>query len=167
VKTSFFLNSVAVTVDCHPLTPLLEILRTGFRLKGTKEGCASGECGTCLVFMDSSLVNSCLVPAFRLEDKQIMTIEGFVKTKGYADIEKAFLSGDILYCGFCTPSLVLAVESLLQKRAAPKRKEIAAYLADNLCLYAGSSRIIEAVMLAAALRRKRRDGKKLRSGTRL
>jgi carbon-monoxide dehydrogenase small subunit len=167
VKIAFHLNGVPVTVECHPLRPLLEILRTDFRLKGTKQGCGNGECGSCLVFMDASLVNACLLPAFRLEGKRIVSIEGFVKTREYADIEKAFLEGDILYCGFCTPSLILAVESLLQKRSAPSDREINAYLADNLCLYAGSGRIVEAVSRAAALRRKRRDGKKTRSGSRV
>lgn len=167
MKIAFELNGVSVTVECHPLKSLLDILRQDFRLKGTKEGCGSGECGNCLVFMDAALVNACLLPAFRLEGKRIMSIEGFVKTREYADIEKAFLAGDILTCGFCTPSLILAVESLLQKRSAPGRKEITAYLAENLCLYAGSGRIVEAVQAAAALRRKRRDGKKSRFGARL
>jgi len=167
MTVEFFLNDEPVTLDCHPLKPLLEILRGDFRLKGTKQGCGNGECGTCLVFLDSLLVNSCLLPAFRLHNRRVTTIEGFVKTREYQDIEKAFLSRDILYCGNCTPSLVLAVESLLQKRANPTATEIELYLADHLCLYAGSGQITEAVGLAADLRRKRKDGKKPRSGARL
>jgi carbon-monoxide dehydrogenase small subunit len=166
MNIGFHLNDEFVRLDCRPLRPLLTVLRADFRLKGTKQGCGAGECGNCLVFVNGLLVNSCLVPAFRLEGKRVTTIEGFVKTREYLDIEKAFLARNILACGFCTPSLILAVEALLLHHANPTEKEIAAYLTDTLCLYAGSSQIIDAVGLAADFRRKRSDGKRFRSDTR-
>jgi carbon-monoxide dehydrogenase small subunit len=163
MSIDFFLNGERVRLDCHPLRPLLDVLRADFRLKGTKQGCGEGQCGNCLVFLDDLLVNACLVPAFRLEGKRVLTIEGFVKTKEYLDIEKAFLTRDALTCGFCSPALVMAIEALLAKRADPTEKEIAAFLAGTLCASSGSGRIVDAVRLAAELRRKRGDGKKLRT----
>jgi len=167
MKISFTLNGVGVQVDCPPFKSLLEVLRSDFRLRGTKQGCRDGDCGGCLVFLAGHLVNSCLTPAFRVDGKRVLTIEGFVKTREYADIEKAFLSKDILYCGFCTPSLVMAVESLLLSKSNPDRKDVEEYLTGNLCYYSGSHQIIDAVLAARDLRRKRRDGKKGRSNTNL
>jgi aerobic-type carbon monoxide dehydrogenase small subunit (CoxS/CutS family) len=166
MKVFFVLNGERVSVDCHPLRSLLEVLRLDFRLKGTKRGCGSGECGNCLVFLDGLLVNACLLPAFRIEGKRVTTIEGFVKTREYLDIEKAFLARDILSCGFCTPSLIMAVEALLSKRSSPTEKEIAAFLAGNLCSYSGSLQIIKAVGAAAEARRRRGDARRHRTGAR-
>ncbi len=162
----FILNGERVSLDCDPLRPLLELLRVDFRLKGTKQGCGVGECGNCLVFLDGLLVNACLVPAFSVDGKRVTTIEGFVKTREYLDIEKAFLARDVLACGFCTPSLILAVEALLAKRSKPTKRDIAVFLEGSLCSYSGSRSIVEAVILAAEARRKRGDGKRLRTDVR-
>ncbi|MBN2354088.1 MAG: (2Fe-2S)-binding protein [Spirochaetales bacterium] len=167
MKARFILNGERVAVSCHPLRPLIEVLRSDFRLKGTKGGCGAGECGNCLVFLDELLVNSCLLPVYRLEGKRVTTIEGFVKTREYLDIEKAFLARDILSCGLCTPSLILAVEALLARRSSPTEKEIAAFLEGNLCSYSGSLQIIKAVSLAAETRKRRRgDVKRHRTDAR-
>jgi carbon-monoxide dehydrogenase small subunit len=166
MNIAFHLNGERVELDCHPLRPLLDVIRIVFRLKGTKQGCGEGACGSCRVFLDGLLVNACLVPAFRLEGKRVTTIEGFVKSKEYADIEKAFLARDVMACGFCAPSLVLAVEALLAKRANPTEKEIADSLAGSICSAVGAGQIIQAVSLATETRRKRGDGKRSRTDTR-
>ena len=155
MRVNFFLNSEKVSLECSPLRSLLEIIRYDFRLRNTKEGCLKGECGSCLVFVDNLLINSCLKPAYQLEGKRVLTIEGFVKTKEYQDIEKAFLAKDLFSCSFCTPSLILATESLLINRPEATASEIEEYLSGYLCHFSSSQNLLDAITLAASQRRKR------------
>ncbi|RPJ03291.1 MAG: (2Fe-2S)-binding protein [Spirochaetaceae bacterium] len=163
MTVEFMLDEEPVSIDVHPMETLLEILRTHLGRTATRQGCGRGECGSCQVFMDDMLVNACLVPAFRLEGKIIQTIEGFSRTKDYLDIEKAFLAKNITQCGFCVPSLVLSAQAILQAKSAPMKHEVEDFLAGNFCLYSGLHQVADAIIYAAQLRRKRRDGKKGRT----
>jgi carbon-monoxide dehydrogenase small subunit len=159
----FLLDDEPVSLETPPLESLLDILRNRLGRTATRQGCGRGECGSCQVFMDDLLVNACLVPAFRLAGKNIQTIEGFSRTKDYADIEKAFLAKNITQCGFCVPSMALSAQAILQAKNAPLKHEVEEFLAGNLCLYSGLHQVADAIMYAAQLRRKRRDGKKGRA----
>jgi carbon-monoxide dehydrogenase small subunit len=147
MKIKFTLNNKAVEVDSTLSRRLIDVIREDFKLTGTKEGCAEGECGACLLFVDDELMNSCLVPMANVVDKDVLTIEGFSQTEGYKNIEKAFMTSGGVQCGFCTPGMVMAVYDLLRKRPNPDLDDIKEGLSGNLCRCTGYQMIFEAVEL--------------------
>lgn len=148
-QIEFTLNGNVVTVRCNPLRRLLDVLREDFGLTGTKEGCGEGECGTCAVLMAGKLVNSCLVPIGTIENKSILTIEGYRDTERFQVVKAAFETEGGVQCGFCTPGMVLATEALLGEIPHPTRDEVATYLSGNLCRCTGYDMIIKAVITAS------------------
>ncbi len=148
-------NGQAIELDASPGERLIDLLRDRLQLRGTKESCGKGHCGSCLVFLDGNLVNACLVPAFRLNGADVVTIEGFSRTKEFAAIEKAFADILPLQCGLCTSGLVMATGALLHANTRPSESQIRQALAGNLCRCTGYRAITEAVMSASELWGKR------------
>lgn len=148
MKIEFILNNEQKVIDVDPARRLLDILREDFGLTSVKEGCGEGECGACVVLMDSRAVNSCLVPAGNIVGKSILTLEGYKKTERYKIIEECFLKAGSVQCGFCTPGFVMATESLLNENPHPTEEEIKAGLSGNLCRCTGYNMIIAGVKLA-------------------
>jgi carbon-monoxide dehydrogenase small subunit len=131
---------------------LLDVVRDDHGLKGTKEGCAEGECGACLVFMDEEIYNSCLVPLANAIGKKVMTIEAYAKTEDYQHIAQAMLQAGGVQCGYCTPGMVMAIGALLKRYPKPTREEIKEGLSGNLCRCTGYQMIFDAVeMLVVAV----------------
>jgi carbon-monoxide dehydrogenase small subunit len=130
---------------------LLDVLREQLNLTGTKEGCGEGECGACSVLIDGQLVNSCLVPVAQVEGCSIKTIEGIAisETQLHA-VQQAFIECGGAQCGICTPGMVLASISLLERHPNPTDEQIRIGLAGNLCRCTGYMRIFEAVRKAAS-----------------
>lgn len=147
MKIKFELNHEVVEVETTLSKRLLDVIREDFDLIGTKEGCAEGECGACLVYVDDLLVNSCLVPIANVVDKQVITIEAFSKTKSYQKIEDAFVKAGAVQCGYCTPGMVMAVHELLKQYPNPTVEEVKEGLSGNLCRCTGYQSIFEAVNL--------------------
>lgn len=143
----FTLNGTKVTVSGAPNRRLLDVLRLDFGLKGTKEGCGEGECGACAVLVDHEIVQSCLFPLANAEGKDVLTIEGFSATPRFAALKRAFEAEGAVQCGFCTPGMILAAESLLSRNPSPTDEEILVGLSGNLCRCTGYR------MIAAAIRR--------------
>jgi len=136
----------------EPIAPhhtLLDVLRDVFRLTGTKECCAEGECGACTVLIDGQAVCSCLVLAVEVEGREITTIEGLGAGGRLDPLQETFISTGAVQCGFCIPGMIMAARQLLSTNPDPTREEIQEGLSGNLCRCAGYSRIIDAVMLAA------------------
>ena len=131
-----------------PMARLLDVLRTGLRLTGTKEGCGEGECGACSVLLDGALVNSCLVPALQAEGARIKTIEGVATDDQLHAVQRAFVECGGAQCGICTPGMVLAALSLLERTPDPTDADIRDGLAGNLCRCTGYTKIFEAVVRA-------------------
>nr|WP_242649373.1 (2Fe-2S)-binding protein [Syntrophomonas wolfei] len=146
---NFKLNGKNINLKIHPLKRLVDILRDDLQLTGTKEGCGEGECGACAVLLDDKLVNSCLVPAALLEDKSVLTIEGYRNTEKFKVLSACFEKAGSVQCGFCTPGMILAAEALLRQNPKPLEGEIRAALAGNLCRCTGYNLIVEAILLAA------------------
>ncbi len=140
-------NGEDVTLEGHPMTRLLDALRVNLRLTGTKEGCGEGECGACSVLIDGVLVNSCLVPMLQADGADIRTIEGVAGRELHA-VQQAFITHGGAQCGICTPGMVLAAVSLLERNPTPDPGDIRAALAGNLCRCTGYARIFEAVVAA-------------------
>ena len=143
-------------VESPPLARLLDLLRDGLGLTGTKEGCGEGECGACAVLLDGELVNSCLVPACQAEGRSVTTIEGLAARGELHPVQRAFWEKGGAQCGICTPGMVIAAEALLARTPRPSAEEIRAGLAGNLCRCTGYVKIVEAVAAAAKTRPARR-----------
>ncbi len=141
-------NGAARIVCAFPMARLLDVLREELRLTGTKEGCGEGECGACSVLLNGELVNSCLVPAAQVSGANITTIEGVAHDDQLHAVQQAFLTHGGAQCGICTPGMVLAAISLLERNPQPTEAEIRTGLAGNLCRCTGYMKIFEAVVHA-------------------
>ena len=142
-------NGAESLLRAYPMARLLDVLREQLRLTGTKEGCGEGECGACAVFVDDELVNSCLVPVAQVEGAVVRTIEGLAPggEKLHA-VQEAFLSYGGAQCGICTPGMVMAAVSLLERNPRPSEAQMREHLAGNLCRCTGYMKIFEAVVRA-------------------
>ena len=129
---------------------LLDILRDRLGLKGTKEGCSTGDCGICAVLMDGKLVNSCLVFAIQARNKEIVTIEGVGTAEKPHPIQQAFMRWNASQCGYCIPAMILASKELLDKNPNPTTEEIRIATRGIICRCTGYVKIFEAIKTAAA-----------------
>jgi carbon-monoxide dehydrogenase small subunit len=138
--------------DClsEPHETLLDALRDKLMLTGTKEGCATGDCGACSVMVDGRLVCSCLVLAAEVDGAKVETIEGMAKGGELHPLQEKFLEMNGLQCGICTPGILVAAKALLERNPDPDETEIRYWLAGNLCRCTGYDKIIRSVMAAAA-----------------
>jgi aerobic carbon-monoxide dehydrogenase small subunit len=142
-------NGEPKVVRAFPMERLLDVLRQQLGLIGAKEGCGEGECGSCSVLMDDTLVNSCLVPILQAEGATIVTIEGLAAGEQLDALQEAFLECGGSQCGICTPGMILAAFHLLNKNPRPTLQEVKEGLSGNLCRCTGYVQIFEAVARAA------------------
>ena len=129
---------------------LLHVLRERLGLPGAKNACEQGECGSCSVYLDGTLVCSCLVAAGQAEGRDVVTVEGLGSDDELHPIQEAFLEAGAVQSGFCTPGLIVATHDLLARNAAPSDAEIREALAGNHCRCTGYEKILDAVRMAAA-----------------
>ncbi len=143
------------TRDClvTPNTTLLEALRYGLGLTGSKQGCDKGDCGACTVVMDGVPVLACLTLALACEGRDIRTVEGLATAGVPHPLQDAFDETGGAQCGFCTPGMLMSAYALLERDPAPSRQAIAEALSGNLCRCTGYTKILDAVELAAKRRR--------------
>ena len=134
---------------CEPEQTLLEVLRDELQFTGTKEGCGTGDCGSCSVTIEGRLVCSCLVLAVEAEGRRIETIEGMADGGELHLLQAKFLEHTALQCGVCTPGMLVASRALLEKNPDPTESEVRYWLAGNLCRCTGYDKIIRAVLDAA------------------
>lgn len=130
----------------EPYRTLLEILRYELRLTGTKEGCGSGNCGSCTVLLDGKAVNSCLILAAEVEGKEITTIEGLSSQGELHPLQRAFIDEGAVQCGFCTPGVILTAKAFLDSNPHPTEAQIRLAIAGNLCRCTGYDKIVRAIM---------------------
>jgi aerobic carbon-monoxide dehydrogenase small subunit len=148
---SLVVNGKPASAHVNGHTTLLEILRDHLGLAGTKNGCAEGDCGACTVIMNDQPVKSCLVLAVQANGATIETVEGLAEPNGLLHpLQEAFIDCGAVQCGFCTPGVLMAAKSLLDRNPAPTRQEIREALAGNLCRCTGYVKIFAAVELAAS-----------------
>jgi carbon-monoxide dehydrogenase small subunit len=143
------LNGEPTEIAIKPSAILLDVLRDQLGLTGAKEACGEGECGACTVLLDGKAVNSCLIPAMKAMNKEVLTIEGLAKDDKLHPIQQAFIEHGAVQCGFCTPGMILAARALLDQNPNPTEKEVKIGLSGNLCRCTGYVKIVEAVMAAA------------------
>ena len=135
--------------DVWPGESLLYVLRERLGLPGSKNACEQGECGSCSVLLDGSLVCACLVLAAQADGHDVVTVEGFAEDGRLHRVQEAFAETGAVQCGFCTPGLVVAVADLLARNPSPSDDEVREALSGNLCRCTGYAKIFEAVRLAA------------------
>jgi carbon-monoxide dehydrogenase small subunit len=128
---------------------LLHVLRERLGLPGAKNACEQGECGSCSVYLDGTLVCACLVLAGQAEGREITTVEGLAGEGELNKVQEAFLAAGAVQCGFCTPGLIVATDDLLKRNPDPSDAEIREALAGNLCRCTGYEKILDAVRAAA------------------
>jgi carbon-monoxide dehydrogenase small subunit len=143
------INGEAAEFLCEPAESLLTALRDQLGLTGTKEGCATGDCGACSVLLDGRLVASCLVLAAEAQGRSVTTIEGVAASDALHPVQQKFLEHAALQCGICTPGFIIAATALLEKNSAPSEQQARYWLAGNLCRCTGYDKIIRAVLDAA------------------
>jgi carbon-monoxide dehydrogenase small subunit len=128
---------------------LLDVLRDRLGLKGTKEGCSTGDCGICSVLMDGKIVNSCLIFAIQARNKKITTIETIGTAEKLHPLQRAFIQWNACQCGFCIPAMILASKNLLDHNTSPSDEEIREAIRGILCRCTGYHSIIKAIKTAA------------------
>ena len=144
------INGDEYEVLCEPGQTLVDVIRNGLGLTGTKEGCSTGDCGACSVMLDGELVCSCLVLAVEADGKSIDTIEGMAEGEDELHpLQRNFLELNGLQCGICTPGILIAARALLERNPDPSETEIRFWLAGNLCRCTGYDKVIRSVQAAA------------------
>ncbi|MEJ2481575.1 MAG: (2Fe-2S)-binding protein [Gemmatimonadota bacterium] len=146
-------ESQEVAVPSH--FTLLEALRYGLGLTGTKQGCDKGDCGACTVLVDGEAILSCILPVWEAEERSVQTVEGLGDPRELHPLQEAFDLTGAAQCGFCTPGMLCSGVGLLNARVDPTREEIEEALSGNLCRCTGYTKIFEAVEQAARTLRER------------
>ena len=150
IPAVFRVNGESYELLIPPWRTLLEVLREELGLTGAKRSCQEGQCGTCTVLLDGRPVNSCLYLAVEAQGREILTIEGLARAGGALHpIQKAFVEHGGVQCGFCTPGLILAAKSFLDRNPRPSEEEVRQAIVGHLCRCTGYFQIVKAILAAA------------------
>jgi aerobic carbon-monoxide dehydrogenase small subunit len=149
MRIELTVNGEKRETEVWPGESLLYALRERLELPGSKNACEQGECGSCSVLLDGSLVCACLVLAAQADGRDVVTVEGLGADGRLHGVQEAFVEAGAVQCGFCTPGLVVATADLLTHNPDPSEYEIREALSGNLCRCTGYAKIFDAVRLAA------------------
>jgi aerobic carbon-monoxide dehydrogenase small subunit len=150
MKIKLIVNGEPREADVWGGESLLFTLREQLELPGSKNACEQGECGSCSVLLDGTLVCSCLVLAAQADGHDVVTVEGVAEDGALHRVQEAFLAAGAVQCGFCTPGLIVATVDLLDHTPSPTDDQIREALSGNLCRCTGYQKIFDAVKAAAA-----------------
>ncbi|MDP3748841.1 MAG: (2Fe-2S)-binding protein [Phenylobacterium sp.] len=145
-------NGVDHSLAAEPCATLLDVLRDGLGLTGTKKGCDMGACGACTVLVDDRRINACLTLAAMQEGREIVTIEGLADGEDLHPMQQAFIAHDALQCGYCTPGQILSAVGLLAEGRAVDLAQVAEQMSGNLCRCGAHPNILAAIAEVAGLR---------------
>jgi carbon-monoxide dehydrogenase small subunit len=149
MKITLTVNGEQREADVWGGESLLFTLREQLELPGSKNACEQGECGSCSVLLDGTLVCSCLVLAAQADGHDVVTVEGVAADGALHRVQEAFLAAGAVQCGFCTPGLIVATVDLLDHTPSPTDDQIREALSGNLCRCTGYQKIFDAVRAAA------------------
>lgn len=144
------INGKDIAMDVDPRTTVLDLLREGLNLTGSKKGCDHGQCGACTVLVNGRRVNSCLSLAVMNEGAEITTIEGLAKGDELHPVQAAFLERDAFQCGYCTPGQICSAVACIQEGHTKDETEIREWMSGNLCRCGAYPNIVDAIKDAAA-----------------
>jgi len=145
-------NGRRVEAQVEPRSNLADFLRTTLRLTGTHVGCEHGVCGACTVIVDGRAARSCLMLAVQADGAEVETVESLGRADALSPLQQAFSDCHALQCGFCTPGMLMTLESYLRDHPAPTRDEIRDVLSGNICRCTGYQGIVDAALQAAEAR---------------
>ncbi|MFB4391784.1 MULTISPECIES: (2Fe-2S)-binding protein [unclassified Pseudomonas] len=145
------LNGQIRSLQVHPWTTLLDLLREQLDLTGTKKGCDHGQCGACTVLRDGRRINACLTLAVMCDGAELVTIEGLARGEQLHPMQRAFIEHDAFQCGYCTPGQICSAVGMAREGRATTREAIAEQMSGNLCRCGAYSNIIAAVEQALPL----------------
>ncbi|MEM9198299.1 MAG: (2Fe-2S)-binding protein [Pseudomonadota bacterium] len=146
---TFTLNGAETAVFVEPGANLLDMLRRGVGDLSPKQGCAQGGCGACSVRIDGALHLACLTLAETVQERRVETTGGLQQGPEPHPLQTAFMECFAAQCGFCTPGMLMAAQTLLKRDPAPSREAVIEAISGNLCRCTGYEPIIEAILLAA------------------
>lgn len=139
-------NGTAHALHVAPWTSLLDLLRDGLDLTGTKKGCDHGQCGACTVLVDGKRINSCLKLAVTLDGSEVTTIEGLGQPGALHPLQAAFIEHDAFQCGYCTPGQICSAQGLINEGRARSREEVREQMSGNICRCGAYTNIADAVL---------------------
>ena len=160
MRISFTLNGEPVTMDTSPHIRLIEILRKDYGLTGARPGCLYGTCGFCSILLNGELALSCMIPAFRIDNCEITTIEGFMQTRDFRDIEIGFHRAGTVPCQFCSAAKVLTTHSIINRHPSPTAEDLERAVDAVQCRCTTYPRFANGIRYSAEVRRKRLHGRK-------
>ncbi|MGZ8694679.1 MAG: (2Fe-2S)-binding protein [Gaiellaceae bacterium] len=152
MRISLSVNQEEREADVWAGESLLYVLRERLGLPGSKNACEQGECGSCSVLLDGTLVCACLVLGVQADGREVVTVEGLAHGEVLHPVQEAFAWAGAVQCGFCTPGFIVAAADLLDRVPNPNDDEVREALSGNLCRCTGYTKILEAVRLAAEAR---------------
>ena len=153
----FILNAQPVQVNVPGTTRVVDLLREHFALTGPKEGCGSGECGACAVWIDGVTKLSCLMVAAQLQGREVTTTEGLGEDDSPHPIQQSFARRGAVQCGYCTPGMVMSAAELLRQEKNPDRAMIRKKMSGHLCRCTGYHKVVDAVQDAALVMREGKE----------
>jgi carbon-monoxide dehydrogenase small subunit len=140
-----YVNQNLISLEINADEMLVDILRDRLELTGTKISCREGECGACTVWLDGAPINSCIMPAAKVQGRHVTTVEGLGNIRLPHVVQERLAGFGASQCGYCTPGFVMAAAALLRDNPDASRNEIIEGLSGNLCRCTGYTRIIAAV----------------------
>jgi carbon-monoxide dehydrogenase small subunit len=149
VRITLTVNGEAHEADVWEGESLLYVLRERLGFPGSKNACEQGECGSCSVLLDGTLVCACLVLAAQADGHEVRTVEGLAPDGELHRVQQAFVDAGAVQCGFCTPGYIVAAADLLARNPDPSDDEMREALSGNLCRCTGYAKIFDAVRIAA------------------
>jgi aerobic-type carbon monoxide dehydrogenase small subunit (CoxS/CutS family) len=152
VPVTLNVNGKKLKLNLEPRVTLLDALRNHSNLTGTKEVCDRAACGACTVLLDGTPVYSCMKLAVEVQGHAITTVEGLANDGKLTTVQKAFVEGDALMCGYCTPGFVMSVTALLKKNPHPTAGEVRTACSGNLCRCGTQARMLTATLKAAGVK---------------
>lgn len=153
MKITFTLNGDRVTADVNPLKKLSDLLHDDYGLDSVHTSCRSGRCGMCTVIMEDEAYPSCLIPAFAVQDKSVLTLEGLREMRDFEDLTKAFERTGYQPCEYCFPSKALLIYALLLENLHPGETEIMELMEASACTCNVVNPLVRSIQIAAAYRR--------------
>lgn len=145
MNIDFILNGEDVSIKADPLERLSDMLRERFGLSSIMSDCLGGTCGKCVVYFNGRLVNSCLIPAFKVRGSEIISYEGFKSTEAHETVKRVFKENGVEFCGFCDAAMFMAADSLLESSERPSENDIKETMSSVYCRCTTPSITLKAV----------------------